>query len=108
MDISFKNQALERLCSEQRIAKKELGHAGFKKLRARLEDLCAARVLGEVVAGKPHPLLGERKGQFALYLHGGCRLILEPAEPVPTDEHGNIVWRSVTAVCIVEIGDYHG
>ena len=88
--------------------KTALGPVGFKKLRARLADLEAATRVTELVAGKPHPLKGNRKGQFALYLDGGCRLVFVPAnEPVPQKNDGGIAWSEVTAVRIVFIGDYH-
>ena len=39
----------------------------------------------------------------------GQRLVFRADhDPVPTREDGGIDWNSVTAVQIVEIGDYHG
>lgn len=107
MDILFATVDLERLCLEERRAKKELGGPCAKKLRTRLADLAAARNVTDLVAGHPHPLQGDRRGQFALRLHGGYRLVFEPAQlPAPLHD-GAIDWSQVTAVRIVFIGDYH-
>lgn len=62
----------------------------------------AASLVTELVAGRPHPLTGNRKGQFALSLHGGDRLVFESAHD---DEARN--WSEVSRVRIVFIGDYH-
>jgi proteic killer suppression protein len=62
----------------------------------------------ELVAGRPHPLKGDRAGQLALDLAGGKRLVFEPIEdPIPQHQDGNIDWSKVTQVCIVFVGDYH-
>lgn len=58
--------------------------------------------------GRPHPLTGDRAGEFAVDLEGGTRLVFKPDnEPIPLNEDGSIDWSKVTAVCIVFIGDYH-
>jgi len=52
--------------------------------------------------------VGDRTGEFALDLHGGVRLVFEPANiPTPIREDGSIAWNLVTKVRIVFIGDYH-
>lgn len=108
MEIHYLDEKLETLCTDDRKAQRELGKDGFKKLRRRLADLEAARSLGDLPAGRPHPLQGDRKGQFALDLNGGNRLVLEPADdPPPVDGDGNLEWKKVRSVRIVFIGDYH-
>lgn len=87
---------------------KKFGAVCAKKLRTRLADLQAAETLEDIVAGRPHPLERDRLGQFAIDLHGACRLVFESAdEPVPTKDDGTIAWKQVTRVRIVFIGDYH-
>ena len=108
MDIGFEDEKLARLCNNRRLADRRLGRNGAKRLRSRLADLKAASVVTELVAGSPHPLTGDRLGQFSLRLHGGNRLVFQPAQdPVPVLCDGGIDWSSVTAVVVVEIGDYH-
>lgn len=85
-----------------------LGAVIARKLRARLSDLEEAAHVQELVAGRPHPLHGDRSGQFALDLHGGVRLVFEPLQqPPPQKEGGGIDWQAVDAIRIVYIGDYH-
>ena len=60
------------------------------------------------MAGKPHRLIGDRLGQYAVCLAGGMRLVFEPDnDPVPLKEDGSIDWSQVTKICILEIVDYH-
>lgn len=108
MDILFLNDDLRSLCTEERLAKKRLGNSGFTKLVRRLHDLEAAQNVSELIAGHPHPLKGDRAGQFALDLDGGRRLVFSPAYPAPPlRDDGSIAWDQVYAVRVVFIGDYH-
>lgn len=108
MVILFADEKLRSLCQEEKRAVQHLGMPGFKKLRGRLSDLNAARCVGELVAGSPHPLKGDLRHQFALDLDGGRRLVFEAADdPIPKTSDGAIDWPKVTKVRIVFIGDYH-
>lgn len=108
MDIVFLSDDLEDLCSNERRQKRELGAIGSRKLKARLADLMAASSLGVLTAGRPHPLRGDRGGQFALDLDGGARLVFDSADsPIPLNEDFSINWPQVRRVRIVYIGDYH-
>ena len=108
MEIHFKDKKLRELFEKQAVATKKLGDIGARKLRARLADLTAVTCVTELVAGNPHPLKGDRLGQFALDLAGGWRLVFASAnEPVPRREDASIDWSAVTIVCIEYIGDYH-
>jgi len=73
--IVYDNKDLEQLCLRDRLQKKQLGQSGARKLRARLADLLAAPRVTDLIAGHPHPLTGDRAGQFALGLDGGRRLV---------------------------------
>ena len=109
LEITFKDKKIRELCEKQAVAEKKLGAACARKLRARLSDLEAATRVTELVAGNPHPLKGDRAGQFALDLAGGWRLVFAPDhDPYPTRSDGDIDWFQVTIVCIEYIGDYHG
>ncbi len=108
MEIRFKDKKLRRLCEERAVAEQKLGAACARKLRARLSDLEAASVVSELPAGNPHPLKGDRAGQFSLNLAGGWRLVFAPAnDPCPRHADGGIDWFQVTIVSIEYIGDYH-
>ncbi|APB32395.1 Putative killer suppression protein HigA [Gloeomargarita lithophora Alchichica-D10] len=85
-----------------------MGQACTCKLQARLADLDAASSVRGLVVGRPHPLRGDRIGQFALDLEGGKRLVFKAAnEPVPLKNDGSIDWSQATKVCIIFVRDYH-
>lgn len=108
LKIIFRNKKLECLCKEQAKATIQLGADAARKLRTRLSDIEAAECVTDLVAGRPHPLVGDRAGQFALELAGGCRLVFSPAhDPVPCRDDASIDWSQVTGVRIEFIGDYH-
>ncbi len=108
MHIDFASPDLKGLCASERQAVRELGRPCARKLFARLADLKAAEHVGELVAGYPHPLKGDRAGQFSLRLEGGKRLVFKLAnEPIPQTDDGSIDWKRTTRICIVFIGDYH-
>ena len=108
MEITFDNQKLQNLCQQPALAQRKLGKSCSKKLQSRLADLMAARTVRELITGDPHPLKGNRSGEFSVKLEGGNRLVFIVAnEPVPFNPDGSIDWSSVTRVCIVFIGDYH-
>lgn len=108
MEIHFKDKKLRELCEKQAVAVKKLGDICARKLRSRLADLTAASRVTELVPGNPHPLTGDRLGQFAVDLAGGRRLVFTPAnDPVPLKDDASIDWSAVTIVCIEFIGDYH-
>jgi proteic killer suppression protein len=108
MEISFSDDKLQNLCEQPKLAQRKLGANCAKKLAARLADLDALNCVTELFAGRPHPLKGDRAGEFAVDLEGGKRLVFKPDnDPIPLNEDGSIDWSKVIAVCIVFIGDYH-
>lgn len=108
MEIRFKDKKLRELCEKKAAAVKALGDIGARKLQSRLADMAAASRVTDLVAGNPHPLKGDRLGQFALDLAGGWRLVFAPAnDPMPRRDDASIDWSAVTIVSIEYIGDYH-
>ena len=108
MEIHFKDKKIRELCEKRAVAEKKLGAPCARKLRTRLDDLVAATRVTDLVAGNPHPLKGDRHGQFAVDLAGGFRLVFVPKhDPCPVKEDASIDWSQVTIVDIEFIGDYH-
>jgi toxin HigB-1 len=106
--VDFKDKKIRLLCEKSAEAEKKLGAPCAKKLRTRLADIEAASCVTDLVAGNPHPLKGDRAGEFAVDLAGGFRLVFIPAnDPVPLRDDQSIDWSCVTIVCIEFIGDYH-
>lgn len=108
MEIRFKDGKIREICEKQAVANKKLGADCARKLQSRLSELEAACRVTDLVAGRPHPLKGDRAGQFAVDLAGGWRLVFAPAQhPRPTKADGSTDWSRVTIICIEFIGDYH-
>lgn len=110
MEISFANDRLQKLCESEKELRKSYGVDGAKRVMRRMSDLRAASTLEEMrnLPGRIHELEAERKGQLAIELASGRRLVLEPTNGWPAGkEAGKHVWGSVDAVRIIEIIDYH-
>lgn len=108
MEVRYKDKKIRDLCERQAVAEKKLGADSARKLKVRLVALEAAARVTDLVAGNPHPLKGDRLGEFALDLAGGRRLVFAPAhDPCPKRPDGGIDWSLVTIVSIRYIGDYH-
>jgi proteic killer suppression protein len=110
LEIQFLSDKLRDLMNSQKDLQKQYGQAGFKRIGQRLSDLQAAENLEEMrqLPGKCHELKGDRAGQLSVRLHGGYRLIFEPAnDPVPYKDDGGLDWTKVTNIRILEIEDYH-
>ena len=108
MEITYANRELKKLCNKSNYAIRKLGDEGARKLQSRLSDIESAHDVTELIAGSPHPLKGDREGDFSLRLHRAHRLVFRPEhDPIPRLEDRGIDWQNVTAVQIVEIGDYH-
>lgn len=107
MEIRYKDKKIQALCEQQAIARKKLGKSA-PKLMLRLQALEAATRVTDLVAGNPHPLTGDRYGEFALDLSGGWRMTFVPShDPCPTKPDGGIDWSQITIVIIEYIGNYH-
>ncbi len=108
MEITFQTSKLQKICENSQYATRLLGPDNASKLRVRLDDIVAAHNVTDIVAGKPHPLLGDRAGQLSISLTGGTRLIIKPNHDiVPRKSDGSVDWIAVTAVTVCYIGDYH-
>lgn len=108
MQITYASNAIQRLCEEDKHQRKQLGEKRAKRLKNRLTELRAVANVSQLQLGRPHPLTGDRAGQFSVDLDGPMRLLFEPSDhPPPALEAGGINWQQVTSVRILEIGDTH-
>jgi proteic killer suppression protein len=110
MKISYANSRIRKICTNDKIANKELGKVEAKILQVQLERLAFVDNL-EVLRYAPghwHELTGDRWGQLAGNIGAKMRLIFEPDhDPRPEKPDGGLDWFSVTSVMIIEIIDYH-
>lgn len=111
MEIQFRTSKIEKLCNSEKKMRSELGPENAECLKRRLAELTAAEnleVMSFFPAARCHALSKNRKGHFAVNLKHPFRLIFKPDhDPVPQKQDGGIDRESVTAICILEIVDYH-
>lgn len=107
MEIKFLNEKVRRYCLEKRACIKMFGSQLFKRLKARLADISAARSVTELPYGNPHRLLRDREGQYSIKLYKGYRLVFKPTYPDKVTINGDIDWSLVDSITILEIVDYH-
>jgi proteic killer suppression protein len=114
MDIIFKRKKDRDLVNnDSKLKQKHKGNQRRHKLiRARLDELADAEnlmVLRYLPQSNCHELKGNRKGQLAVNLDKGFRMIFEAANnPIPEKEDGGLDWGRVTAVRILALSeDYH-
>ena len=110
MDVLFATRKLQRRLGSTTEARKVYGDQAAKKIAMRLEQMRAARHLGDLrnLPGRWHELSGDRQGSLACDLVQPYRLIFRAtAEPPPLDAHGGLDWPAVESVTITEVVDYH-
>jgi len=112
MDIKYKNTKIEKLCNTIRIATREFGKDNAKKLSKRINEITQSVSIGalerDVRASKPHFLMGSRKGEIAIVVKKGLRIITEPN--MNKDEYtkdGNTNFYKITKLLIKNVEDYH-
>lgn len=95
-DIRYKDKRVERLCTDARWAKKELGAESAKHLMRRIAELRSVMVADDLlrVTGRWEELTADRAGQWSARLGRNWRLIVEAA-------------RGDSRIIIIEIVDYH-
>ncbi|HZR93036.1 MAG TPA: hypothetical protein VFA44_11605 [Gaiellaceae bacterium] len=109
VELMFATTRLQRLFESQKELRRAHGDRCAKKLITRVADLRAASTLAEFrhLPGRCHELDGDRRGQLALELEGGKRLILTPSGSDIHRADGGLDWSLVEAVCVIEVVDYH-
>ncbi|MCW5202271.1 type II toxin-antitoxin system RelE/ParE family toxin [Desulfobulbus sp. US4] len=111
MDIYFKRKKLQKICSEKKIAVKELGAKRAQKLMQRMMELSAAESLSDISIYPParcHELSGDRKGQLSVDLGHPYRLLFIPADDqVLKKKDGGLDKTAISSIEIIEIADTH-
>ncbi|MEI8172370.1 MAG: type II toxin-antitoxin system RelE/ParE family toxin [Deltaproteobacteria bacterium] len=111
MDIYFRTKKLQKICSEEKEMRKQLGMKCAEKLEQRMMELKAADTLSDISYLPPsrcHELTGKRAGQLSVDLENPYRLLFFPAnDPIPRLKGGGINRARVTKIEIIEIVDTH-
>ena len=109
MDILFASEGLRKACNVRERGVRKWGQRRAVIVGRRLDELHAAETLEDVRhLGGCHELKGNRRGQIAVRLDGGFRLIFAPDPfPGPVKPDGGLDWKRVTAIKILGVIDYH-
>lgn len=98
MQVEYKTNKLEKICTIYEEAKKKYGDKMAEKIHQRIDEITAAESVEFIVQfrlGRCHALVGDRKGEYAVDLIQPYRLIFEK------------VGDNIQIAKIVEIADYH-
>lgn len=98
MLIEYKNNKIEKVCTNAYEAEKKYGREMAEKIQLRIDQISAAlsvEMMVQYKIGRCHPLKGKRKEQYAVDLVHPHRLVFE--------KKGN----EIQIANIIEIVDYH-
>ena len=98
MQIEYKNQTIEKVCTKASAAEKKYGLEMAKKIQQRIDEISAADSVEQMLqfrVGRCHHLIHNRRGQYAVDLVHPQRLVFE--------KEGN----EIQIARIIEIVDYH-
>ena len=98
MEIEYKNNKLQKICTLAHVAVKEHGQEMADKIHQRIDEIEASESVEDKIRfriGRCHALSQNRRGQYAMDLVHPYRLIF-------TKKEGQI-----QVVKIIEIDDYH-
>lgn len=110
IEIEWKDLKLRKDCASEKRGRRRFGDQHWRMLKRRLVSLESATSLAQLegVPGRCHPLRADRKGQFAIGLWKGYRLVFEPNnDPLPKTGSGELDRKQVTRILISEVVDYH-
>lgn len=98
LQIVYKSNRLERICTNYAIAKQKYGERMARLIHQRVDELKSAisvDMLVQFSIGRCHPLEGNRKGEYAMDLVHPYRLIFRQNQT------------NIQVVRIISIEDYH-
>ena len=98
MDITYKNSKIKKICTDAKTAERTYGRDMADKIHQRIAEIDASDTVEMMVhfhIGRCHPLVHNRKGQYAMDLVHPYRLVFEKKG----DE--------IQIANILEIVDYH-
>lgn len=111
MKLEFKTNKLKKQCENPPEAQKVHGKQVGTKLTQRVNELKAAASLDDIAKMKVingfHPLGGDRKDEFAVYLGHPQRLVFT-AKIEGGSDLDSLTYTEIKVIRIEEVTDYHG
>ena len=95
-DLEYADKYIERLCTDERFMKREIGAEAAGHLMKRMVELRSVTVVEDLLqgTGRWEELTGDRLGQWSARLGKNWRLIIE-------------AMRGDIQIIVVEVVDYH-
>ena len=110
MEIEYSSNKLKKQLSNATEIKKAFG-VNAKRVAARMDDIRSSpnlAVLMQLPAANCHPLIANKRGQWALDISANHRMIFEIAnDPIPVKDDESVDTIRVTDIRIIETTDYH-
>lgn len=111
MEVTFAKSKLAKVCNSESKLRGEYGPRMAGLIQQRLFELADSATLEDlrhIVGARCHELTQNLKGMLAVDLVHPDRLVFRPtADPPPEKPDGGLDWKKVTAIEVVDIGDYH-
>ncbi|MGM7422251.1 type II toxin-antitoxin system RelE/ParE family toxin [Cellulosimicrobium sp. CpK407] len=97
LEVTYASAHFERVCTDERAMRKEVGAEVAKALRRRLAELRSAETMADVLdgPGRWEQLTGDRRGTWSARVSANWRLIVE------------VAGADSTSVVVVRLEDYH-
>ena len=98
MEITYKNNRIKKVCTDAKASDRAYGKEMSEKIHMRIGEIEAVDTVEDMIKyhiGRCHPLVNNRKGQYAVDLVHPYRLVFE--------KQGDVV----QVAYIMEIVDYH-
>lgn len=101
--MSFDSLDLRALCEDENMALQQLGIEISSKLKDRIADINAARVVSELLAGDPKPLKND-PGCYKINIGNSHQLIFCCNHvKAPLNNKKGINWQEVSRIKLLEI-----
>lgn len=82
MIAGYASDELKKLCTQRRVAMRDLGEKAAKGLGRRIKELETCGGLADLMigTGKWHPVFHDYPGCYSGKVDGGCRIVVKPNE----------------------------
>ena len=111
MELSFKNNKLEKVLNSEQEILRAFGQDNGRRIKLRLTNIRDAGTLDElskIPQTRVHQLSGNRNEQISVDVKHPYRLILVcNHDETPRKEDGGLDWARITKVQLIEIADTH-
>jgi len=111
VEFFFENTSIKTLLESDKMLTRKFGSDVATRIKKNLVLLLSLKNLQETTQFRSlacHELNRDRKGQFAINVGKGFRIIFVPHHnPPPVREDGKLNWLRIENIKFIEVTDYH-